>query len=342
MWIKLFIERKASFRQLAFLLCCCLLLTACQQKAIPLMDSQLTAPEYSLGENAGELYQQPLLSEGICVVPRGNNSPTDSAISAGSALMVNDTTGGLLFGKNIYKKRYPASVTKIVTALVALKKANMEDIVTVSHNASHITEYGAKLCGFQEGDQIKMQDLLYCLLIYSGNDAGVAIAEHIGGSVEGFAAMMNQEMRYLGASGSHFTNPHGLHEEKHYTTAYDLYLVFHELVKFDVFLDIIGQSEYTMEWQDAQGQPHTMKFNSTDRYLLGSEQAPDGLTVLGGKTGTTTAAGNCLILYSQKGGENSDTGDPSGTGSAYISVILKADSSTALYSQMNHLLEYSE
>lgn len=333
MWIKLFIQRKLLFRQIALLLGCCIFLTACRQEAVPLMDSQITAKDYSSGKGTGSVYQQPLLSEGICVVPWGSNSPTDSAISAGSALMVNDTAGELLFAKNIYKKRYPASVTKIVTALVALKKGNLEDMVTVSYDASHITEYGAKLCGFQEGDQIKLQDLLYSLLIYSGNDAGVAIAEHIGGSVEGFADMMNQEMTYLGASGSHFVNPHGLHEEEHYTTAYDLYLVFHELAKYDVFLDIIGQPEYTMEWQDAQGQPRTMKFTSTDRYLLGSEQAPEDLTVLGGKTGTTIAAGNCLILYSQKGDEGA---------SRYISVILKAASSTALYSQMNHLLEYAD
>lgn len=326
---KLSFQRKQVVRKIAFILCCCMLLTGCSQEAVSLMDTQIEAAGYSSGTISDEVYEQTLLSEDICVIPKKNNSPTDSAISAESALLVNDTAGEMLFAKNIYKKKYPASITKIVTALIALQIADMEDMVTVSYDASHITEYGAKLCGFQEGDQIKMEDLLYCLLVYSGNDAGVAIAEHIGGSVEGFAGMMNQEMTRLGASGTNFVNSHGLHDENHYTTAYDLYLIFHELLKYDMFREIINQSEYEASWQDAQGQEKTMTFRSTDRYLLGYEQVPDGLTVIGGKTGTTIAAGNCLILYSQDKQKND-----------YISVILKADSSAALYSQMSHLLGY--
>lgn len=293
------------------------------------MDTQIEAPGYGSGTISGDGYEQSYLSGDICVIPKKNNSPTDSAITAESALLVNDTSKKMLFAKKIYKKRFPASITKIATALVALQRADLEDIVTVSYDASHITEYGAKLCGFQEGDQIKMKDLLYSLLVYSGNDAGIAIAEHIGGSQEAFAEMMNEELLRLGATGTHFINAHGLHDDSHYTTAYDLYLIFHELLKYDLFHEIINQAEYTAEWQDAQGQARKMTFRSTDRYLLGYEHVPEGLTVVGGKTGTTIAAGNCLILYTQDKKKRD-----------YISVILKADSSTALYSQMNRLLEY--
>lgn len=327
--VKLFFQKRNTLSKMAFVLCFCMLLTGCRQKPAALIDGQLDAAGYSSGTVSEEGYEQTLLSEDICVIPKKNRSATDSAITAGSALLVDDTDNKMLYAQKIYQKRYPASITKIVTALVALKYANLDDTVTISYEASHITEYGAKLCGFQEGDQVSMGTLLYSLLIYSGNDAGVAIAEHIAGTQEAFAERMNEEMRSLGACGTHFVNAHGLHDENHYTTAYDLYLVFHELLQYDTFREIINRPEYLATWQDAQGQERSMTFRSTDRYLLDYEHAPEGLTVIGGKTGTTIAAGSCLILYSQ----DEDKKD-------YISVILDADSSVALYSQMNHMLEY--
>lgn len=313
----------------AVLLCVSILLTGCGEEANVLLDTQLTLPAAADQSNASQNYTLDYLSKDICVIPKKAASATDAAITAHSALLVNDTANEMLFAQNIYDKMYPASITKIVTALIVLQEGNLDDMVTVSYEASHITEYGAKLCGFQEGDQIALGALLYCLLVYSGNDAGVAIAEHMAGSVEAFADRMNQEMSELGASGTHFTNPHGLQDEKHYTTAYDLYLVFHELLKYDVFREIINQPEYLATWQTAQGETKEYTFQSTDRYLIGLMEAPKGVTVVGGKTGTTIDAGSCLILYSQdKKGQD------------FISVILKAESSTALYSQMNHLLEY--
>lgn len=111
---------------------------------------------------------------------------------------------------------------------------------------------GAKLCGFAEGDKITLKKLLYSFLICSGNDAGIAIAEHISGSVEKFAELMNKEAKSLGCSGSNFVNPHGLHDDNHYTTPYDLYLVFHELLNYDVFMDIINQSSYKAEFKGSR------------------------------------------------------------------------------------------
>lgn len=250
-------------------------------------------------------------------------------MTAGASLMVNDTDGKMLYSHNIYKKLYPASITKIVTAFVALKYGNLNDTVTISHSAANITEYGAKLCGFKEGDRIALKDLLYSFLIYSGNDAGVAIAEHIAGDTKSFAVMMNREMKNIGAKHTHFVNPHGLHNNKHYTTAYDLYLVFHHLAKNRTFMDIVSRSNYTAKYVDATGKSKSLYFTSTDRYLLGTAKAPTGVTVIGGKTGTTNNAGSCLILYS-KGKKNKD----------YISVVLKAAGPYALYGQMNHLLDY--
>ncbi len=276
-------------------------------------------------------YSLDYLSQDVCVIPKKSQSAknSDSVMTAGASLIVNDTTDEMLFSRNIYKKMYPASITKIVTALVALKYGNLDDMVTISHNAANIKEYGAVLCGFQEGDQIKLKRLLYSFLIYSGNDAGIAIAEHIAGSEAAFAEMMNQEMKDLGASGSHFANSHGLHDEQHYTTAYDLYLVFHELLEYDTFLDIIHRSSYKARYTGADGQSKSRTFQSTDRYLIGRASAPKGIKVMGGKTGTTSAAGSCLILYSKdKAGQD------------FISIVLHAEGAESLYLQMNKLLEY--
>ena len=252
-------------------------------------------------------------------------------MSAKSSLLVNDTEAKMLYSNGIYKKIYPASITKIVTALVVFKYGNLEDTVTISHNASHITEYGAKLCGFEEGDRIVLRDLVSSFLVFSGNDAGTAIAEHIAGSEEEFANLMNKEVENLGAVHSHFVNPHGLHDKKHYTTAYDLYLIFHELAKNQTFLDIISQSTYTAKFKGKDKKKKKLYFTSTDRYLIGQAEPPEGITVIGGKTGTTLKAGSCLILYSEGKNDNH-----------YISVVLKADSGDDLYVQMNHLLGYAQ
>lgn len=268
-------------------------------------------------------------SEELCVIPKKKQTrKQDAVMSAKASLLINDTSETMLYSHNIYKKVYPASITKIVTALVALKYGNLEEEVTVSYNASHITEYGAKLCGFNEGDKIKLEDLLCSFLICSGNDAGIAIAEHIAGDVDSFAEMMNQEMQRLGAVHSHFVNPHGLHDKEHYTTAYDLYLVFHELAKNETFMKIVEQPDYTAKFRNKKNKKKKLYFLSTDRYLIGRATAPAGITVLGGKTGTTIDAGSCLILYSKDEKDNH-----------FISVVLKAAGGDDLYVQMNHLLE---
>jgi D-alanyl-D-alanine carboxypeptidase len=306
---------------------CLVFLTGCTTQAVPAMDYQIDAAE-DVSAATGAGVESKLLSQGICVIPKSSNTSTDAAITAQSALLINDTSGKVLYAQDIYSKQYPASVTKIVTALVALKNSSLTDKVTVSYNASHVTEYGAKLCGFKEGDTVSMKDLLYCLLLYSGNDAAIAIAEHVSGSVEDFAVAMNQEMVALGASGSHFVNPNGLHDDNHYTTAYDLYLVFHELLQYKPFQKIIRSSEYTVHWKDADGSKKSLTMTNTNQYLTGSAAAPKGITVLGGKTGTTVDAGSCLILYSRDKKKRE-----------YISVILKAQSSYSLYYQMSHLLD---
>ncbi len=232
----------------------------------------------------------------------------------------------VLYAQNIHEKKYPASLTKVMTALVALKYGNTEDIITVTSNAQ-ITESGATLCGLKAGDHLTLDQALHALLIYSANDAGVAIAEHVGGSIEGFADMMNEEAKAIGATGSHFVNPHGLHDEEHYVTAYDMYLIFNEAMKYDLFSEIIHMTTYSTTYTDQNGNAKELKFDTTNQYLKNVYQAPENITVIGGKTGTTTAAGSCLILLSR------DT-----SGNPYISVILQATERGLLYQEMTTLL----
>ncbi len=323
----------SKIRQGIFVIFSCLLLTGCGTKKNELLDYRVTVSnvaETPFEDNAA--VTQDYLSDGICVIKKKEQTKgQDSIMSAKSSLLVNDTEAKMLYSNGIYKKIYPASITKIVTALVVFKYGNLEDTVTISHNASHITEYGAKLCGFEEGDRIVLRDLVSSFLVFSGNDAGTAIAEHIAGSEEEFANLMNKEVENLGAVHSHFVNPHGLHDKKHYTTAYDLYLIFHELAKNQTFLDIISQSTYTAKFKGKDKKKKKLYFTSTDRYLIGQAEPPEGITVIGGKTGTTLKAGSCLILYSEGKNDNH-----------YISVVLKADSGDDLYVQMNHLLGYAQ
>ncbi len=315
-----------------FFLIACVMFTGCgiTQKN-ELFDYRVDILEKEENRNEESAVSQDYLSEGICVIPKnGQTKKQDSILKATATMVVNDTDGQMLYSHNIYKKVYPASITKIVTALVAFKYGNLEDVVTVSYNASHITERGATLCGFEEGDKIVLRDLLSSFLVRSGNDAGIAIAEHISGSVKKFANLMNREMQNLGAVHSHFVNPHGLHDDNHYTTAYDLYLVFHELTKNQTFLDIVNQPSYTAKFRGKDKKKKKLQFTSTDRYLIGLAKPPKGITVIGGKTGTTFMAGSCLILYSRKADDTH-----------YVSVVLKAENGDDLYRQMNRLLKYA-
>lgn len=234
----------------------------------------------------------------------------------------------VLYGQNIYEHLYPASITKIMTAIVALKNGNLNDMVTVSQSALNLEE-GSQLCGFQAGDQLTLEQLLYGLLIYSGNDAAAAIAEHVGGTQENFVQMMNEEISRLGMTNTHFTNPHGLQSPEHYTSVYDIYLMLNEAIKYPKFVEIIQMGAYTISFKNTLGQENSIYLESTDYYLIGEATEPKGVTILGGKTGTTDEAGNCLALVCQNE-----------YGKTFISIVTNAETKPVLYEQMNQLLEH--
>ena len=231
-----------------------------------------------------------------------------------------------IYAKNVNSQLHPASLTKVMTALVAMKNGTLDQMLTASDNVV-ITEAGAQVCGLKAGDQMTLDQALHILLIYSANDVAVMIAENIGGSVEGFTQMMNEEAMRIGATGSHFLNPNGLTQDGHYVTAYDMYLIFNEALKFNSFSEIIQMSSYSTVYYSQNGTEIPLEIDSTNLYLRGDYNSPGSVTVIGGKTGTTNAAGHCLILYSKNS-----------SGNPYISVVMNAPSREELYGHMTDLL----
>ena len=229
----------------------------------------------------------------------------------------------------VFKTMPPASLTKILTALTALRSGKDLDQEYVLGDEVIISIADAQVCGFQPGDRITLRTLLYCMLIYSGNDSANAVAAIAGdGDIEAFCESMNEVAAGLGAVQTHFTTPNGLDDPRHYTSAYDLYLIFRECLKYDLFRDAIMQSGYTATYT-RNGQQYSQYYMSTSRYLTGESALPQGVTILGGKTGTTDKAGLCLILYVQDAQEK-----------GYISVLLGSPDKDSLYKSMTNLLLY--
>ena len=283
--------------------------------------------EYEKDSYTGSIYQGQMFAQDLCVASGDVQlSGFEDDTTLHGAALFDLENESVVYGYNLYDRLYPASTTKVLTAYVALKYGNLEDQVTVSANATDFN-WDESICGLQTGDTLSMYDLLCGLMLVSGNDAAAAIAEHISGSTEEFAELMNREAAALGATGTHFVNPHGLPDDNHYTTVYDLYLFFYACMKDERFVDIISMDSYTVELKGADGTVRTDEWEPTHFYASGEATAPEGIHIVGGKTGTTLKAGNCVILYE----EASD-------GSPYISVIMGAETKPLLYEEMNRLL----
>ena len=261
----------------------------------------------------------------LCVVEdEGRFDSSEVDAEAAAVFSIDDQM--VIYSKNAYEQLYPASTTKVMTAILALKYGNLSDVVTVT-DAAVITEAGASLANIKPGDQLTLEQLLYGLMLPSGNDAANAIAVHLAGSVDAFADRMNEEAERIGATGTHFVNPSGLNDPDHYTTAYDLYLMFNEALTYPKFREVISTSSYTANYLDGTGASVSQTWMVSNKYINGEEETPAGLKVLGGKTGTTQAAGNCLVMASTA--ENGDE---------YISVVMKAGSRPALYENMTNII----
>lgn len=240
-----------------------------------------------------------------------NTQELNSKITSPVALLMESETGTILYEKKCYDKMYPASTTKMMTAILTIENRNLDDIATVSRNAVMSVPYDYTNANLQIGEELTIKDLLYAFLIPSANDCGYVLAEHIAGSTEKFADMMNSKAIELGCKNTHFTNPSGIHDENHYSTAYDLALIGRYAMKNKIFREIVSTPTYNL--------PATNKYDSTDRrfantnFLIRESQPKYYYEYATGiKTGFTDDARDCVVASAKKDGIE------------YIAVILYA------------------
>ena len=249
-------------------------------------------------------------------------TPAPVLLTADAVVLMNSNSGDILFARQPHEHLPPASTTKVLTALVALEKLNLDAKIPVSAKAANVAP---SRVGLQPGDRLQAQDLLYGLLLKSGNDAAETLAEAIGGSIEGFAQLMNAKAAELGARDSHFVNPHGLHDREHYTSAYDLALLFRQAMTQPLFAEIVRthNAELRIESQnDPAGGWRLVPIHNTNRLLTGYEGA------LGGKTGFTRAAKNCFVGEASRGGVS------------LIVAVLGSAGKVAVWRDVKMLLDY--
>ncbi|MCM1252621.1 MAG: serine hydrolase [Clostridium sp.] len=324
-------SRKHDFHKAgALFVAVSLLLTGCGAVGYDMpYDSSYPVSSFSMVQSNDFQTATPFAAD-LCVVDADVSNPDVSLTDIGSAALFDLDGLDTLYAVNANEQVHPASLTKIMTALVALKHGSPDQTLTASENV-RITESGAQLCGIKPGDSMTLDQALHILLLYSANDVAVMIAEGVGGTVENFVEMMNEEAKALGATNCHFTNPNGLTQEGHYATAYDLYLIFEEALQYDLFNEIIQMTAYNTNYTGSDGGQYALEIKTTNQYISGNYTMPEGITVIGGKTGTTRAAGHCLILLAR----NSN-------GKPYISVIMNSDSTENLYAKMTDLLKAAQ
>ncbi len=251
-------------------------------------------------------------------------------VCAEGYIVMNAETGEILAEKNMDETYYPASITKILTALVVIEEVDdlSEEITFTKSAVTNITEDSSTLVPVaQAGETMTVRDVLYGLLLSSGNECANMLAEYVAGSNEAFAKLMNKKAKALGAENSHFTNPSGLHDDDHYTTPHDMALIFQAALENETFLEIDSSCSYTI--------PATNK--SAARELTMGHKFVNGLLsfdgVFAGKTGLTTEAGRTLVTAAKR------TGTVSGEETTLITVIMKSEEDK-FYADTKILLEY--
>lgn len=226
--------------------------------------------------------------------------PAGPEVVSSSAIVMEASTGTVLYEKNIHDPHYPASITKILTTLLAIENSSMDDVVTFSKDAIYNTE-GSGIAR-DVGEQMTMEQCLYAVMLASANECAYAVAEHVAGDIGTFVDMMNKRAEQLGCQDTHFNNCNGLPDDAHYTSAYDMALIAREAYQNETFRIICGTKTYTI--------PVTNKHTTEETYLQNHHQMLYPLKTrkylydycTGGKTGYTTVANNTLVTYAEKDG----------------------------------------
>lgn len=223
--------------------------------------------------------------------------PTGPAVSAQSAILMEAETGTILYAKNIHEELYPASTTKMLTCLIAAEQCALNETVYFSYEAVSSVPADGSNMGMDAGEYISMEECLYGIMVASANEVANAVGEHVAGSLDAFAEMMNQRAAELGCQNTHFVNTNGLHAEDHYTSAYDLALIARAYFRNDVLRRIGNTPSY--HFIPSAGQPDDF-YKTNKHQLINGDMSYEG--IIGGKTGYTDAAGQTLVTGCEQAG----------------------------------------
>lgn len=240
-----------------------------------------------------------------------------------AAVLMDAESGQVLFEKNMQKTMYPASITKILTALIAIEQGDPDQIITMSEEAVFSIERGSSHIALDVGEQITLEQALYGISIASGNDAANGIAEAIGGSMEEFAVLMNQRAAEAGAENSNFVNAHGLPDDRHHTTAFDMARIMREAIRHPFFLELFSAEKY--EIPPTNEQPEVRVLHNAN-CLINGEIFCDG--IIAGKTGYTNAARHTLVTAAERDGRT------------LICVVMKSEGRNDKFNDTQALLNY--
>ena len=225
------------------------------------------------------------------------NWPEGPAVGAEGAIVLEANTGVILYAKNIHEKLYPASTTKLLTCLIAARECSMDEIVTFSHDAVFGIQQGSSNIGIDEGQAMPMEECLYGVLTASANEVAAAVAEHVAGSQEAFADMMNETAKELGCQDSHFVNPHGLFDENHYTSAYDLAIIAKAFFQNELLSKIGNTARHHFTATADQPDDFTVR---NKHQLINGDIPYEGIK--GGKTGYTDESRQTLVTCAEQNG----------------------------------------
>lgn len=217
-----------------------------------------------------------------------------------SCILIEANTGKILYEKNSDKISFPASTTKIMTAILTVENCRLDEIATVSHNAVYSIPYDYTHASLKEGEELTVEQLLYALMLPSANDAAIVLAEHISGSVEEFSNLMNKRAEELGCKNTHFVNPNGIHNKNHTSTAYDLALMGKFAMQNSTIRKIVSTKQFSLPATNKYSKTDRIFNNTNDLLLSSSKYYYEGTT--GVKTGYTGEAGNCIVASAKKNG----------------------------------------
>jgi D-alanyl-D-alanine carboxypeptidase len=256
----------------------------------------------------------------VITIAKSYNSPK---LNSEAAVLIDAKTGQVLFDKNMNKKLYPASITKILTGIIALEKGTLEDTITMSNEAVFSIGRNTSHIALDVGEELTLRQALYAISIESGNDAANGIAEYISGDIENFARLMNKTAIEFGAENTNFVNPHGLPDSDHYTTAYDMAKIMMRAIKHPMFPEIFSERRYEMS--PTNKQPEIRYFNSRNSMLNGKYQYDE---IIASKTGWTQQASHTLVTAAKQGNRE------------LIVVVLNSQNADTKYEDTVKLLDY--